>query len=316
MMTKNRGEEMLLRMASAEFRKRFGCKVYKLALSGGMTCPNRDGTKGAHGCIFCFAGSGDYAEPCGPSVAEQIQRAKQRVAFKAKNAKYIAYFQSYTNTYAPAEQLRKLFSAAIAPEDIVALSVATRPDCLPEEVVALLTELNAQKPVMVELGLQTIHAQTAAYIRRGYALSDYDDAVGRLTAAGIEVITHVILGLPGETPEMMEQTVRYVGKSGVHGIKLQLLHILAGTDLADAWQAGSVPVLTLEEYLAILGRCVEALPPEMVIHRLTGDGAKKNLLAPMWSADKKTVLAAVQQYFNDNNITQGKTCERENGYVL
>lgn len=299
------------RAASYELRKRFGCKVLKLALSGGMTCPNRDGTKGDRGCTFCLAGSGDFAEPPCNCVKEQLERAKRRVAFKAKNAKYIAYFQSYTNTYAPTEYLRTLFSDAIAPDDIVALSVATRPDCLPDEVVSLLGELNALKPVTVELGLQTIHPQTAERIRRGYPLSDFDSAVRRLKAAGIEVIVHVILGLPGESAEMIEQTVRYVGKSGADGIKLQLLHILDGTDLADEWRAGNVPVLEQKEYLELLGRCVEALPPQIVIHRLTGDGAKKSLLAPLWSADKKAVLAAVNRYFEEHDITQGRTFSKE-----
>lgn len=307
---------MYYRSASAEFRKRFGCKVYKLALSGGMSCPNRDGTKGERGCTFCLSGSGDFAEPLCDSVEAQLARAKRRVAFKASGAKYIAYFQSYTNTYAPAAYLRKLFSAAIAPAQIVALSVATRPDCLPDEVISLLRELNAVKPVTVELGLQTIHPQTAARIRRGYELSEYDSAVRRLKVAGIEVITHVILGLPGETAEMIEQTVRYVGKSGADGIKLQLLHILDGTDLADEWRAGKVPVLELSEYLELLGRCVEALPPQTVIHRLTGDGAKKSLLAPLWSADKKAVLAAVNRYFETHDITQGRTCDKETDHVF
>lgn len=296
---------MRYRSASDEFRKRFGCKVYKLALSGGMTCPNRDGTQGTRGCIFCLHGSGDFAA-CGSSVAEQISLAKQRVSFKAQNAKYIAYFQSYTNTYAPTEKLRTLFSEAIAPEDVVALSVGTRPDCLPDDVIALLSEINRKKPVMIELGLQTVHPQTAAFIRRGYELSTYDNAVRRLKAAGLEVITHMILGLPDETPEMIVKTARYIGQSGADGIKLQLLHILDGTDLADAWRAGQVPVLTMEEYLEVLGRCVEALPPVMVIHRLTGDGAKRSLLAPVWSADKKAVLAAVSRYFEEHDIQQGR----------
>ncbi len=302
---------MYYRTASGFFRERFGCKVYKLALSGGMTCPNRDGTIGTRGCIFCLNGSGDFAEKMQNSVAEQIERAVQRVSFKIKNGKFIAYFQSFTNTYAPPAKLRTLFSEALAPEEIVALSVGTRPDCLPNDVISVLSELNRKKPVMVELGLQTIHPQTASFIRRGYDLPVYDDAVRRLKAAGLEVITHMIIGLPGETPEMIEQTARYIGRSGADGIKLQLLHILDGTDLADAWRAGQVSVLDIEEYLEVLGRCVEALPPETVIHRLTGDGAKQHLLAPMWSADKKAVLAAVNRYFTENDITQGRTCSRE-----
>lgn len=297
---------MQYRTASAMFRERFGCKVYKLALSGGMTCPNRDGTKGERGCIFCLHGSGDFAA-CGTSVAEQIELAKQRVSFKIKNGKFIAYFQSYTNTYAPTEKLRELFTAALAPEEVAALSVGTRPDCLPDDVITLLSELNRKKPVMVELGLQTIHPQTALYIRRGFELPVFDDAVRRLKSAGLDVIVHMILGLPGETPEMIVKTARYIGQSGADGIKLQLLHVLEGTDLADDWRAGKVPILTLSEYLDLLGRCVEVLPPEMVIHRLTGDGDKNSLLAPLWSADKKAVLAAIQRHFEENNIQQGRT---------
>lgn len=302
---------MYYRTASAFFRERFGCKVYKLALSGGMTCPNRDGTIGTRGCIFCLNGSGDFAEEMQSSVAEQIARAVRRVSFKTKDGKFIAYFQSFTNTYAPTEKLRTLFTEALAPDEIAALSVGTRPDCLPDDVIELLSELNRKKPVMVELGLQTIHPQTASFVRRGYDLPVYDDAVRRLKAAGLEVITHMIIGLPGETPEMIEQTARYIGKSGADGIKLQLLHILDGTDLADAWRAGQVPTMGMEEYLEVLGRCVEALPAETVIHRLTGDGAKKSLLAPLWSADKKAVLAAINRFFTENDITQGRTCDRE-----
>lgn len=297
---------MYYRTASEAFRERFGCKVYKLALSGGMTCPNRDGTKGERGCIFCLNGSGDFAQACETSVATQIEQAKQRVSFKIKNGKFIAYFQSYSNTYAPPEKLRELFTAALEPEDVVALSVATRPDCLPDKVITVLSELNCRKPVMVELGLQTIHPQTAHYIRRGFELSEFDDAVRRLKSAGLEVIVHMIIGLPNETPEMIEQTARYIGQSGADGIKLQLLHVLEGTDLADEWRAGKVPVLELSAYLEILGRCVEALPPGMVIHRLTGDGAKKSLLAPMWSADKKAVLSAARYHFEDHDIQQGR----------
>lgn len=307
---------MYYRTASEEYRRTFGCKVYRLALSGGMTCPNRDGTKGERGCIFCLNGSGAFAEQCVGSISQQIERAKLRVSFKAKNAKYIAYFQDYTNTYAPLQTLRELFEAALAPQDIVALSVATRPDCLPQQTVELLAELNNIKPVTVELGLQTIHPTTAVYIRRGYPLSDYDDAVRRLKASGIGVITHMILGLPGETAEMTVETARYIGKSGADGIKLQLLHILDGTDLAEEWRAGKVPVLELDEYLMLLGQCVEALPDTMTIHRLTGDGEKRHLLAPMWSADKKAVLAAVNHYFTVHDITQGRTYERGQNNVF
>ena len=291
--------------ANEYFRQRFGCKVYKLALDGGMSCPNRDGTKGSRGCIFCSgAGSGDFAAARRGSVTEQIEAAKARVADKLRNGKYVAYFQSFTNTYAPLPYLEALFSEAIAHPDVAALSVATRPDCLPEAVLELLARLDRSKPVMVELGLQTIHPATADFIRRGYPLSDYDRAVARLSALGLHTVVHVILGLPGENEQMMVQTVRYVGRSGAKGIKLQLLHVLEGTDLAALWRAGKVPVLSLEDYARLLGRCLAVLPEDMVIHRLTGDGAKKDLLAPLWSGNKKAVLNYV------NNYLRGK------GYVF
>lgn len=275
-------------------KEKFGDKVYKLALNGGMTCPNRDGTLGNRGCIFCSAGgSGDFAESSGLSVTEQIERAKARVSRKIKSGKYIAYFQAYTNTYAPTDYLRKIFTQAIQNPSVVALSVATRPDCLPDDVLELLGELNGIKPVWVELGLQTIHEETAKYIRRGYTLDVYDNAVKRLKSKGIEVITHVILGLPNETHEDMYETVKYVCSGGVSGIKLQLLHVLRGTDLAKDYENGLFDVLSMEEYLHILDKCLDIIPKSIVIHRITGDGAKKDLIAPLWSADKKRVISEI-----------------------
>lgn len=286
--------------------ERFGTKVYKLALDGGMTCPNRDGTLGNRGCIFCdMQGAGSFATPVCESVVHQLTQAKARVAAKQKSGQYIAYFQSFTNTYASVSYLETLFRQALAPKEIVALSIATRPDCLGPEVVSLLAELNREKPVWVELGLQTIHPQSAHYIRRGYDLPVYDRAVRQLKKVGIEVITHVILGLPGECAEDMVATVRYVGRSGADGIKLQLLHVLKGTDLASDYQAGKVPTLSLEEYILILEDCLAVLPPEMVIHRLTGDGAKRDLLAPLWSSNKKQVLNAIQRTFARDAVQQG-----------
>ncbi len=295
--------------ANEYYRQRFGCKVYKLALDGGMSCPNRDGTKGTGGCIFCSgSGSGDFAEGRGRSVTEQIEAAKARVAGKIRDGKYIAYFQSFTNTYAPLPRLEALFTEALSHPDVAALSVATRPDCLPEEVLELLARLDRVKPVIVELGLQTIHPATAAWMRRGYPLSDFDRAVERLTALGLHTVVHVILGLPGETEQMTVQTCAYVGRSGAGGIKLQLLHVLAGTDLAELWRAGQVPVMELEDYARLLGRCLAVLPPDMVIHRLTGDGPKKDLLAPLWSGDKKRVLNYVNRYFSEHGITWRTLC--------
>ena len=288
-------------------KERFGTKVYKLALDGGMTCPNRDGTIGRRGCIFCSdRGSGDFAAPQCGNILEQIAQAKAHVAKKNPDGKYIAYFQSFTNTYAPVAYLESIFRQAMAPEEIVALSVATRPDCLGEEVLDLLERLNQEKPVWVELGLQTIHPESARYIRRGYDLPVYDRAVSALKARRLEVITHVILGLPGESREDMVATARYVGHSGADGIKLQLLHVLEGTDLARAYRAGQVNPLTLEEYIEVLEDCLAVLPSEMVIHRLTGDGAKKALLAPLWSADKKRVLNAIRTAFARDHVQQGK----------
>lgn len=288
-------------------KSRFGCKIYKLALSGDMTCPTRDGTLGTRGCIFCSAhGSGDFATGRCENIEAQIEKAKQLVAAKAKGAKYIAYFQDYTNTYAPVEYLRELFYSAIKPDDIVALSIGTRPDCLPDEVIDLLAELNRIKPVFVELGLQTIHPKSAEYIRRGYDLPVFDKAVKDLLNNNIEVVVHVILGLPGETKEMMLDTVRYVADSGAKGIKLQLLHVLEDTDLAIDYRQGKFEMLEMDEYIDILIDCVRILPQDMVVHRLTGDGAKRDLIAPLWSADKKRVLNEINRKFRIDNVQQGQ----------
>ena len=288
-------------------KETFGKKVYKLSLDGGMTCPNRDGTAGRDGCIFCSAGgSGDFAAPRTASVKEQAEAAKALVAGKIKgDASYIAYFQSYTNTYAPLPYLRALFTEAMALPDVCALSVATRPDCLPPETIALFNELSQKKPVWIELGLQTIHEKTAELIRRGYSLDVFEDAYGRLKAAGIPVITHVILGLPGETQEDMLKTVRYLAGKRVDGIKLQLLHVLKGTDLFPLYEAGAFRTLEMEEYFALAGDCLKLLPPETVVHRLTGDGPKRLLAAPLWSADKKKVLNGLHRYLKENGIFQG-----------
>ena len=283
-------------------RDTFGQKVYKIAIDGGFTCPNRDGTLDTRGCIFCSgAGSGEFAQNRLESIALQIAKAKERVAGKIKEGKYIAYFQAFTNTYAPVSRLRKLYEEAMAQEDIVALSIATRPDCLSTEIIELLVECNRKMPVWVELGLQTIHEDTAQYIRRGYALSVFDDAVNRLQEAGISVIVHVILGLPGESREDMLETVDYVGKSGVNGIKLQLLHVIQGTDLEKEYQQGKFQVLELEEYVQLVADCIALLPKNMVIHRMTGDGDKRTLVAPMWSADKKKVLNRLNQVIRERD---------------
>lgn len=280
-------------------KERFGEKVYKIALNGGFTCPNRDGNIGTRGCIFCSkGGSGDFAESPDLTITEQIENGKRRLEKKIKNGKYIAYFQAFTNTYSPVEKLRAIYTEAIIHPDIVALSIGTRPDCLEDDVLALLDELNKIKPIFVELGLQTINEDTARYIRRGYTLEIYDKAVADLHKIGINVVTHIILGLPGESKNDMLKSVEYACKV-TDGIKLQLLHILKGTDLAKDYEQGKFEVLTLEQYTEIIKECVQIIPENVVIHRLTGDGAKKDLIAPLWSADKKTVLNTINRALKD-----------------
>ncbi len=315
-----------------EMKQRFGTKVYKIALDGGMTCPNRDGTLDTRGCIFCSAGgSGEFAEPlsCGTagiavsgtrhklhpdelsqSIHSQIGHAAARIHAKLGSFPdaYIAYFQSYTNTYAPVSYLRALFTAALHHPDIRVLSIATRPDCLSDEALDLCEELNRIKPVWLELGLQTVHEKTAARIRRGYGLPCFEDALRRLRRRNLECIVHVILGLPGETRTQMLETVRYLSRQDIQGIKLQLLHVLSGTDLAIQYQKSPFPVLSMDEYIDLVLDCIALLPPEIIIHRLTGDGPRRLLLAPLWSADKRRVLNAMAKRFRERGITQGCAC--------
>ena len=282
--------------AHAYFQAKFGCKVYKLSLDAGFTCPNRDGTLDTRGCIFCSpAGGGDFAEGGCGAVAQQLERAKARVRRKISDGKFLAYFQAFTNTYAPVQKLEQLYYEAIAPEDVVGLAIGTRPDCLPPETVALLEKINHKKPVFVELGLQTTNPKTAAYIRRGYENEVYFDAVQRLKAAGIHVITHIIIGLPGEGEEDAEETTRQAIAAGTDGVKFHLLHVLQNTDLAKDYAAGRVQCLSLEEYARILRQCLLQVPASVVVHRITGDGAKKDLIAPLWSGDKKRVLNYMNQ---------------------
>ena len=295
-----RGYPLKQRTLNQYLRERFGRKIYKISISGGFTCPNRDGTLDTRGCIFCSAGgSGDFAEDKNLSITEQIDLGKRRVAAKMPEG-YIAYFQAFTNTYAPVERLRALYSEAIEHPCIVAVSIGTRPDCLSDEVLDLIAELNLLKPVWIELGLQTIHEKSAEYIRRGYPLAVYERAVRELRARNIETITHVILGLPGESREEMLQTVKYVGESGVQGIKLQLLHVLEGTDLAIDYRNGLFEVMTMDDYISLIKDCVDILPDDIVIHRLTGDGPKRILIAPEWTKDKKRVLNALNKELNIN----------------
>lgn len=299
-------------------KQNFGEKVYKVAIDGGMTCPNRDGTKGTRGCIFCSqGGSGDFAvkqTECDInqdilkklSVKEQIDKS---IAFTQKNGKatgnkFIAYFQSYTNTYAPVDYLRSLYMEALSHPKVAALSIGTRPDCLDEDVLELLSECNKIKPVWVELGLQTIHEDTARFIRRGYEFPVFDKAVTNLRAIGIDVIVHVILGLPYETDDDIIETIHYLNKKDIQGIKLQLLHILKDTDLAE--YIDKIKVYTEEEYVSLVCRCISELSPDIVVHRITGDGPKKLLLAPMWSANKRHVLNSIAHELKTTGIYQGK----------
>lgn len=282
-------------------KDKFGQKVYKISLDGGFTCPNRDGKTGTRGCIFCSkGGSGDFAESREMSITEQIESGKKKVEKKIKSGKYIAYFQAFTNTYAPVEILRQKYEKAINHPDIVALSIATRPDCLGDDVLRLLDEMNKIKPVFVELGLQTIHQKSAKHIRRGYDLSVYDKAVRDLKKIGVNVVVHVILGLPNESENDMLETVKYVCESGANGIKLQLLHVIDGTDLAKDYEKGLFKTLEFDEYVNLIVKCVKTIPKDIVIHRLTGDGAKKDLIAPLWSADKKRVLNAINKALRES----------------
>ncbi len=294
-----------------ELKNQYGQKIYKLSLNGGMSCPNRDGTLDTRGCIFCSeGGSGDFASSPSKSIKDQIEEAKIKVNSKIKNpdgAKYIAYFQAYTNTYAPIEYLRKLYLEAISEPDIIILSIATRPDCINDHVLSLLQELNRIKPVWIELGLQTIHEKSAKMIRRGYDLSVFEYQVNRLSECGITVIVHTILGLPKETKHDMLKTMEYISMLKVQGVKLQLLHVLKGTDLGRMYEQGEFTnILSMENYIDLVITCIELLPPDMVIHRITGDGPKQLLLAPLWSANKKLVLNRIHQTMKEGNHYQGK----------
>ncbi len=276
---------------NAYIRDTFGEKLYKISLNAGTTCPNRDGKAGTGGCIFCSAsGSGDFSEDAAMSIDEQIELAKKRISGKCKCDRYIAYFQSYTNTYGDVDALREKFLAAARRDDIAAVSIASRPDCFDPEVIDMIKDIIAVKPVWIELGLQTANDRTAQLINRCYDISVYDETMNRLRELGVHIIVHMIIGLPGETKEDMLDTVRYIVKSGANGIKLQLLHVLRGTVLEKMYEEGVFRALTFDEYADILCDCLKELPPDMVVHRFTGDGPKNILVAPLWSADKKRVI--------------------------
>ena len=290
-----------------EMKRQFGCKVYRLALDGGCSCPNRDGKIGYGGCIFCSAGgSGDFAADRRLSVTQQILAQEEKIREKRPVDSFIAYFQAYTGTYAPTEHLRSIFTEAVSQPEVKVLSVATRPDCLPPDVLDLLARLAEQKPVWVELGLQTIHEDTARFIRRGYPLEVFEKAVSDLRSIGIDVIVHLILGLPGEDAGRVLQSVRYLNGCDIQGVKLQLLHILSGTDLAEYWRAHPFPVMTQEEYTLLLIDCLEHLRGDIVIHRLTGDGPSDLLLAPDWSRNKRSVLNGIHSAMKTRGAWQGR----------
>ena len=288
-------------------KETYGDKVYKITLNGGMSCPNRDGHIGTRGCIFCSAmGSGDFAGNASLSITEQLKEGKKELLSKRPVHSYIAYFQAFTNTYAPVSCLEQIFTEALEDPDVKVLSIATRPDCLGSDVLKLLERLNRVKPVWVELGLQTIHPASARFIRRGYELEVFDRAVSDLRRIGISVIVHVILFLPRETEDMMLETVDYLNRQNIQGIKLQLLHVLEGTDLAELYRSCPFHIPDMEEYIRVLGRCISCLRPDMVVHRLTGDGPKDLLTAPLWTGAKRTVLNRLNQYLKENDIWQGK----------
>ena len=290
-------------------RETFGHKLYKLSLDGGMTCPNRDGTIGTGGCIFCSEnGSGEFAEKFCQDIFAQIERAKQKVQHKNKDGKYIAYFQSFTNTYAPAEYLEKIFTEAINHPDTEVLSVATRPDCLGDDILDLLESLNKIKPVWVELGFQTSNKKSAVYIGRGYDNSVFENTVKNLNARGIKTVAHIILGLPDETYEDMKNSVEFVCGCGIWGIKLHLLHILEGARIKSDFESGKFSCLSRDEYLDIVCKLLRIIPENIVIHRLTGDGDKRRLVAPLWSGNKKDVLNTLNKKLRDENVIQGSEC--------
>ena len=289
------------------YRKIYGQKAYKISLNGGMSCPNRDGTISNRGCIFCSAkGSGDFAGDYHLSITEQITEGIRLISDKYKGNCFIGYFQAFTNTYAPIERLKEIYTKAIMDDRLSGLSIATRPDCLSDEVILLLEKLNEIKPITIELGLQTTNEQTAEYINRGYPLSVYDDGCKRLLAANIPFVVHMIVGLPGENTNDYLKTASHIAKSGAAGIKIQLLHILKNTELANDYASGLFEAMTLEDYVKSVVDIIEILPADMVIHRITGDGPKDLLIAPLWSTNKKNVLNSINREFIQRNTYQGK----------
>lgn len=293
-----------------ELKAQYGEKIYKIALDANMTCPNRDGSKGTRGCIFCSeGGSGDFAAT-GKSISEQLEQGKSIFHSKNIGSKFIAYFQAFTNTYAPVEILEALYREALNEPSVVGISIATRPDCIGNDVLSLLEKLKnefSNKFIWIELGLQTIHESTATLIRRGYPLSVFNEAVHNLNKIHIPVIVHVILGLPIENKEMMLETCNYLNSMNISGIKLQLLHVLKNTDLVELFENKHFEILEFEEYISIIISCLETLSPDIVIHRVTGDGPRDLLIAPKWSLDKRRVLNTLHQEMKKRESFQGKS---------
>ncbi|WZL75044.1 TIGR01212 family radical SAM protein [Clostridiaceae bacterium 35-E11] len=293
-----------------ELRKVFGQKVFKLSLDGDFTCPNRDGTIGRKGCIFCSEeGAGEFAAPKILSICEQIRQQKEFLSLKWPKGKYIAYFQNFTNTYASVKDLERKYREALNCEGVVGLAIATRPDCLPEDVLKLLEQLNQETYLWVELGLQTIHEATARFIRRGYSLDYFEEKLQDLKERRIRTVIHLIMGLPGETKEDMVASIQYISKCGIDGVKLHLMHILKNTDLCQLYTQSDFPLLSQEEYISLIVDALELLPPEVVIHRMTGDGSKDLLVGPRWSLNKRAVLNGIEQELKKRNSFQG--CKRK-----
>ncbi|MBR5425508.1 MAG: TIGR01212 family radical SAM protein [Clostridiales bacterium] len=306
---------MRYRSANEYYRSIYGRKVYRIALDAGCTCPNRDGTLGYGGCIFCSgSGSGEFAADRALPIREQLEQAKAKVRAKSDSDMYIAYFQNFTNTYGDEEELRAKYEEAISDPQVAGLSIATRPDAISRKMYSILEELSGKTHVWIELGLQTIHEATSKWMRRGYDLPVFDETVMRLSRIdGLDVIVHVILDLPGESEEMMLDTIRHCCDLPIHGIKIANLNVLSGTDLARIYESEPFPLMDMDTYISFLGKVIENLREDIVVYRMTGDGAKKALIAPLWVADKRKVRNSIEHYFRTHGIEQGKCFSKRGG---
>ena len=307
---------MNYRSANSYYREVFGDKVYRIALDAGCTCPNRDGTKGTRGCIFCSGlGSGEFAADRNLSISEQLSQAKEKVRKKTDSHLYIAYFQNFSNTYGDEDVLSKKYEEAISDPEVVGLAIATRPDVISEKMYKILSDLSEKTHVWIELGLQTIHEDTAKWMRRGYALSVFEETIRRLKMIPkLQVIVHVIMDFPCETKKQMLETIDYCARLPIHGIKIANLNILRGTDLGTAYEKEPFPLMERDEYIAFIGEILPRLSPEMVVYRLTGDGAKRDLLAPLWVSDKRRTRNELEGYLRAHQIRQGSAFSGENSY--